>query len=59
MVKEFSYTIKGGSPQIRGDGGDANVIFWVGGVPSVQDVHSSHFVQHYKNHDLYTKSLLL
>ena len=35
VVKEVYYAMKGGSPQIREDGGDAIVIFWVGGVPSV------------------------
>jgi hypothetical protein len=27
VVKEFCYAMKGGSPQIRSEGGDANVIF--------------------------------
>jgi hypothetical protein len=37
VVKEFCYAMKGGSPQIRGDGGDANVIFQGGGVSSVRE----------------------
>jgi hypothetical protein len=37
VVQEFHYAMKGGSLQMRGDGGDATVIFEVGGVLGVRE----------------------
>lgn len=37
MGKEFCYAVKGGGPQVRREDDDANVIFQVAGVPSVQE----------------------
>jgi hypothetical protein len=37
VVKEFYYAMKGGSPQIKPEGGNANVNFWGGGFSSVRE----------------------
>lgn len=50
MVEESCYGIKGGSPQIKHEGDDANVIFEVGGVPSIKSGHSTRLIQDYKKY---------